>query len=180
MAQRTFEFDPDDGKVAEQADAFLQANPNFRIAAISHTLNAARKLVALVIFASFDDTVFVNNYQYPVPSIPGEALTPSDVGVEGIPGSAQRLVASGQTSIVGGAMVQVVTFTKNADERVWIAVFGSAKSSDYLIANDASNPGGDTVHYRLRRTTGTDEAQLEITNGSGDVTIDWAIIGIVP
>lgn len=176
MSMVVKEFDPAVESIDAGIGAVLGSDPNLRLVNLSHTVDANGKVVPIGIFVTVDDPILTRNFQYASPNLP----TPpgGTIILSGV--SSLRIINSGQTAITSGSTVQLTTFSRNTGEVVNAVLFGSAKSGTYILSNTKGAPGGDDVNWRLVKTTSVDEMQLEVANGSGDVTIDFAIFGFVP
>lgn len=71
---KILQFDPANGTIGEQAEAFLVGNPNFRAVNVAPVTTPIGKINYLITFVEQNDSIILNNYQFATPAVPATAV----------------------------------------------------------------------------------------------------------
>jgi len=92
----------------------------------------------------------------------------------------QRLIASGQTLLVGAATVTLATVTRMAGETLSVTSFVTNNVNGARWSEGVTVAAVDAVVFFFERTTNANEFLARATNGNliASRTVDWRVIGI--
>jgi hypothetical protein len=94
--------------------------------------------------------------------------------------TAQRVVASGSTSVAALTTATITTQTRNASERLTGLIFVSENDAGYGWANTIA--GATNMAWWFERTASANQFTLRARNNHATLarTLEWVILGIVP
>ncbi|HLF06645.1 MAG TPA: hypothetical protein VI893_05685 [Thermoplasmata archaeon] len=112
---------------------------------------------------------------------PANGLGDVDLSVQAAGGLPVRVVSRGSVPVASGANPILATFRRQPGERVVPMVWASEKSGVFIIGAQGSlAPANDrTLSVFLEKTSTPDEMNLRCNNGDEDVTVEWAVLGLV-